>query len=460
MFDIVVQNGRRAPQIAVHVAGQVTVSGLPAAVEEELIHRTTFANPAFAKKARLGFSTWNTDESIELWRRTERGLVVPRGAFEAVRAVLARHGLRSRTVDRTIRPALHIKLRPAGALFPYQQRALNDLLLSPTGVLEAPTGSGKTNILLSVIPQVQTPTLILTHTAELCRQTRERCREWLGIAPGVIGAGKMDLRPVTVAMIQTLVKREPVDFASRFGCVLADECHHVPAKTWADVQNVLPARFKYGFTATPQRKDGLEFMLWETIGPITARISRAEVVAAGKIVTPDIECVHTRFSFNLAGTSDWSRMISALVNDETRNDLIAAELRRRLTPQTRALILSDRIDHVRILAARLREYDPVVLTGQLQKAERSAAMSSIRAGAPLTIATTGLLGEGVDVPGWDLLLMATPMAGGPRTMQAIGRVSRAASGKGGATVVDFVDSQVPALLIAYEQRERLYRQAS
>jgi superfamily II DNA or RNA helicase len=153
-------------------------------------------------------------------------------------------------------------------------------------------------------------------------------------------------------------------------------------------------------------------------------------------------------------------MITALGQDEERNALIAAEVRARLTPQTRALILSDRVEHVHVLAALLARFHPVILTGELTTTARAAAMAAVRAGAQLTIATSSLLGEGVDVPGWDQLFMATPMASGPRTPQAVGRVSRAAPGKGRATVVDFVDTGVPALVGAHEQRARLYRRTA
>src|SRR5208337_586869 len=98
-----------------------------------------------------------------------------------------------------------------------------------------------------------------------------------------------------------------------------------------------------------------------------------------------------------------------------RNDLIAREVRARLTANIHALILSDRIEHVHTLAGLLDDFAPVILTGDLTKPEREAAMAAVRRGAQLTIATTSLLGEGIDVPGWELLFLATPMAGGPRT---------------------------------------------
>ena len=58
-----------------------------------------------------------------------------------------------------------------------------------------------------------------------------------------------------------------------------------------------------------------------------------------------------------------------------------------------------------------------------------------------------------------LVFLATPIAGGPRTLQAVGRVSRAAPGKNKATVVDFVDRRVPALVGAHRARQRMYARA-
>ena len=64
---------------------------------------------------------------------------------------------------------------------------------------------------------------------------------------------------------------------------------------------------------------------------------------------------------------------------------------------TKALILTDRINHANHLCGLLADKLPVLLTGELTKKDRAAAMEKVRSGAHLTIATTHLLGEGVDV---------------------------------------------------------------
>jgi superfamily II DNA or RNA helicase len=446
--------------VRITVGAEVLVSGLPGEAVDEVISACTFPNPAFTRRERLGLWTGSTPPLIEAWNVTPAGLVVSRGAFALVARVCRQHGLSYDITDDTICPPLGLDLTPRGTLFDYQERALVELLGRRNGFFDGPTGSGKTQVALSAIPRLNTPTLLLTHTRGLLDQTAQRCRDWLGVNPGIIGASKWNVQPITIGMVQTLARRGCGDIANCFGAVLIDEAHHSPARTWTAVVNALPARFKYGFTATPSRKDGLHDLMWLTVGPINAKVNSADVVAAGKIIVPTVESVGTGFSFDLQGPADWTRMLSALARDRERNQLIAVELCKRLRPRTRALILTDRVEHVHLLVELLAEHRPVRLTGELTQSERKDAMADVRGGAQLTIATASLLGEGVDVPDWNLLVLASPFAGGTRTVQAVGRVCRAAPGKSGATVVDLVDCRVPALVAAHRQRESVLGRAS
>jgi superfamily II DNA or RNA helicase len=156
----------------------------------------------------------------------------------------------------------------------------------------------------------------------------------------------------------------------------------------------------------------------------------------------------------MTDSAEWGAMLTNLIADRGRNALIEREVRSRMPGS--ALILTDRIEHAEILARQLADLSPVLLVGSMSKSERAQAMLRVRHGAALTIATVHLLGEGVDVPGWDLLFLVSPIAGGPRTLQAVGRVARPAPGKSRALVVDFVDSHVPFLANAARSRQRLY----
>ncbi len=443
--------------ITITISASLRLRNLPWQLTETFIKENRFKNPKFDKNERMGF--WNGKERpwIKLFRQGRDSLILPRGYFPAVITALRADGVQFQIVDRTVCPQAEPP-SPKGQLFDFQEQALNDLLRYSTGVLEAPTASGKTNILLSAIPRLKTNALILIHTRELLNQTMERVESWLGIEPGVIGGGKENIQPVTVAMVQTLAKRDLKEsgIADYFGAVLVDECHHSPATTWAKILQQLPAKYKYGFTATAWRKDGLRFLMWRLIGNKNAWVSRKVVEAEGRIVWPDVEVVHTNYYYPIQDAAQWTHMITDLVQDLERNQLIEKEVRKRIDEESQALILTDRIEHANRLSWMLQDLPPVLLTGELSKSERAKAMDKIRAGTRLTIATTSLLGEGVDVPGWNLLFLVCPIAGGPKTLQAMGRVARPAPGKEKAVVVDFVDGGVAMLKAAFRKRQELY----
>lgn len=441
--------------IQIVVGAQIRTSGLPPDVAETLVDSWTIDNPALARKARLGLWTGAEPDTLCLAQMDGQTLVSPRGTFHTVHKAAVSTGQVVHVTDATVLPAL-ASTPTADTLYPYQQDALEQLLLRRSGCLSAPTGSGKTNILLSIIPRLNTPTLILTHTTGLLQQTAQRCHEWLGVEPGLIGSGTWNVQPVTVAMIQTLVSRGTASIAAQFGCVIVDEAHHAPCATIATLLETLPAAYRYGVTATPWRKDGLHPLIWQLIGPVTATIDAADVVAAGKTIRPRIVEVPSDFFYPLVDSLDWGRMIGHLILDPARNTLIV-ETVANLRLGTKALILVDRISHARVLARLLAAHAPVLLTGDQSRTAIAAGLSAVRAGAPLTIATAALLGEGIDVPGWDVLVLASPFAGGTRTVQAVGRVTRACLGKSSATVYDITDPRVPALVSARYARTAALR---
>ncbi len=490
------------------------------AVRQQLTHD----NPLVATLARLGKWTGKTDKYVVMFKDLASDGIyyqgVPRGFDEKLRRLATEHHVDLLWTDKTVYPPLEAPVAaPKGCLDDFQLTAVRNLLGFAHGCMEAPTGSGKTNMFMSMIPQLQTPTLILVHTKAILDQTYERLGAWLGVEPGIIGGGKFKLRDITVGMIQTLSRLDLKEkgIATRFGCVIVDECHHSPALTWAAILNKMQARYRYGFTATGWRKDRMEFVIWDVIGPIRSKVTRAQAVEAGRVIRPVIETVTTEYFFDMRNQlhvsaekisvgeeiwtdtarcwsrvlairtieggriqmvcgswnpsflpldkvkvlrqdpSKWGKMVSDLTTDGKRNHLLEKTIRSLTTPQVKALVLTDRIEHANHLAKRLGDLSPALLTGDLTKTEREAAMARVRDGARLTIATIHLLGEGVDVPAWDLLFLVSPFSKGPRVLQALGRIARVAPGKDSATLIDFVDSRIPMLAAAARGRLSTYR---
>ena len=183
-------------------------------------------NPKFFMNRAMGFGNWNTPEKIKSWEQDEDWLLLPREASEIIFKFLTERKIKIvKQIDKTI------ILEPCNfelkfPLYPYQTETVDKLIESGTGgVLRGPPGSGKTNILLGYIAQLKQPTLVVVHSGTLLRQWRERVIEWLGIIPGNIGDGKKDvIRPITIAMQQTLWKRSNAPWLNEFGALIGDEC--------------------------------------------------------------------------------------------------------------------------------------------------------------------------------------------------------------------------------------------
>lgn len=742
----------------------VFIKGLPLEMENLFCSENTFPNPKIETLTRLGKWTGNTPKDIRLWRKKDDWISLPRGYESTVLTTLRSSGI-DFTIEYAFPPALPFpNITPTGKLFDYQETALRELLRYPTGTLEAPVGSGKTQILLTLIAELKIPSIILVHTSELFYQTIDRCTEWLDYVPGTYGAGKKVLKDISVGMVQTLV-REQVDknhpLYDRFGCVIQDECfipgtlvesvpienqsegssvlslntkdgtfspkkilrvfkrkitgnlvsisagnnkivcteshkiwtrkgwtvarnikssdevmvyektdadcklflvsegipgkeqdparlfktnregllqsgllggsestsklshnvgnkqkicigqnessqpheagictaesldikkicwgleasrsgwerkagtgtrknhdgsfgmariyrtdekgqrqpsqtskplqnryclpgdensnrnrraitplhiqkdsgqeegsvlkwsrvdrieileqgsdgefarlcpegyvynlevetdhtyfangilvsncHHTPSSTFTDVITRLPYRYKYGVTATPWRKDRNEKLIFRVIGPITAKVSHAAVEEAGRILWPEIIPIYTNFYYPIESADEWSVLIGELTEDLDRNRLICETVGRHL--EGNGLVLTDRINHADTLARMLSGFSPVLLTGNLSRKQRAMAMEKIKAGVKLTVATVHVAGEGLSVNKWNQLYLVSPIVGGSRTVQALGRITRPYPGKDKAVLFDFIDGRIPMLKQAAKKRFALY----
>lgn len=69
-----------------------------------------------------------------------------------------------------------------------------------------------------------------------------------------------------IALLPTLARRDNVeDITASYGFVIVDECHHVAASAFFGVLSRIAARYWLGLTATPERRDGLEDLIYHQL---------------------------------------------------------------------------------------------------------------------------------------------------------------------------------------------------
>jgi superfamily II DNA or RNA helicase len=146
------------------------------------------------------------------------------------------------------------------------------------------------------------------------------------------------------------------------------------------------------------------------------------------------------------------------VKDKDRNALIVADVRKALQEGRTPILLTERTDHLDILAAELQNdvRHLVVLSGRLSAKERRETMKRLEMipeGEQRLIAATGrYIGEGFDDPRLDTLFLAMPFSWKGTIVQYAGRLHRIHPGKTEVRVFDYVDTKVPKLLRMYKKR--------
>ena len=87
---------------------------------------------------------------------------------------------------------------------------------------------------------------------------------------GTIGGGKAKpTGKIDIAVMQSLSRQGEVDpLVENYGHVIVDECHHVGAASFDAILKRVKAKFVFGLTATPIRRDGQQPIIFMQCGPI------------------------------------------------------------------------------------------------------------------------------------------------------------------------------------------------
>lgn len=167
-------------------------------------------------------------------------------------------------------PAWHAVRWPRAAIHllrPEQEAAIAAWQAARRGCVVMPTGTGKTEIALSIMAATATSTLVVAPVRDLMYQWHRRIIEGLGYDAGIIGDNVYHVRPVSVTTYDSAcIHMER--FGNQFGLLVFDECHHLPGEVRRDAARMSAAPLRLGLTATPQRSDGRHVDLDDLIGPI------------------------------------------------------------------------------------------------------------------------------------------------------------------------------------------------
>lgn len=357
----------------------------------------------------------------------------------------------------------------------YQLEAIKMSLIYKRGIVQSPTGSGKSNMMIGIgkylLEKDTCNILMCVPSTYLLHQTYDNA-----IAGGIpednlckYGDGNnIDTsKRVVIATIQTLYQRVKSssieeDLQTWFDgmkCLILDEVQHIGSMSWYYVADKLQPEYLLGFSAEPfygDREHQIRDLISRgTLGPILYRVSMKDLIDRGYLSKPYVVAMKSSYRGNMLTLINWHSVNkTGIVTNKLRNNLIIEIANTLINLGKNPLILVQQIAHGSMLALELSKNCKRVafMTGgstvtyyldgrelETVKDSDGDAKKQFLNGNIDALVGTSVLDEGVDLPA----LSSVILAGGGRSklklLQRIGRGLRRKEGDNTTVIIDFQD---------------------
>ena len=347
----------------------------------------------------------------------------------------------------------------------YQQEALNHWLeVGKRGVVTLPTGAGKTMLAMLCISRTSRPTLVHVPTIDLMQQWHGLLEQFFGVRVGRVGGGYKNWEQLTVSTYDSALLQVEY-YGNRYGLLIFDECHHLPGDQFQYVALASMAPFRLGLTATPERSDGKEALVYEICGPLVYQVHIDELegrtLAPYRVQTIEIELTTSeleeykrlrniflnfirRERIRFDEPNGWQNFLFKSSRSLDGREAFQAYLAQKKLSQASCTklqqvwqLLAQHIDDRVILftqdnemAYKIgREFLLPVLTHHTRSTEREQLLQKFREGIYPTLVTSKVLNEGVDVPEANVAIVVSGSGSIREHVQRLGRILRASPGK-------------------------------
>lgn len=328
-------------------------------------------------------------------------------------------------------------------LRPYQEAAVKDthsaLEDSASAIGVAATGLGKTVMFAHIVSDFAKTdrVMVVAHREELIDQAASKIATISGRHVGVdmnvrhSGLGMFGREQIVVASVQTLGRGRMSKFDPKdFGLIVVDEAHHAVSPSYRSVIDYFAdgGAKVFGVTATPDRLDersmgqvferaafdyDVDFGVGESwLVPIRSRSVRVRNI--------DFSGVRTT-----AGDLNEADLAMIMEQEEALQEVATPTV--DLVGNRRALVFAASVAHAEKLAEifnrhRLGMADFV--SGKTPKDVRKQKLADFAAGRTQLMVNVGVLTEGFDDPGIEVVVMARPTESRSLFAQMIGRGTR------------------------------------
>lgn len=331
---------------------------------------------------------------------------------------------------------------------PYQETAVTAVYKeweeAQSTLVVMPTGTGKTVMFAEVIRRKQPDrSMVLAHREELIWQARDKIEKMTGLdcdiemADYKASQGTWFHRPVVISTIQSQIagrngyhrmsKFKPTDF----GLLVIDEGHHATAESYRQVIDYYKQNPKLkilGVTATPDRAD--EEALGQIFETVAFDYEILDAINDGYLVPIEQQLVRVSdLDYSgirtTAGDLNGADLAKVLEEEKTLQGMASASL--QIIGNRKSIVFTASVAQAEMMSEifnRHRHGMAAFVYAGTPKEVRAETLKAFSQNRIQVVCNCGILTEGYDEPGVEVIVMARPTKSRSLYSQMIGRSTR------------------------------------
>lgn len=335
----------------------------------------------------------------------------------------------------------------------YQREAVDSLKGHSRGQLVLATGTGKSWTMLTLVKEMGLKTLVICPSSMIGSQLYDLFCKHLGKkAVGMYGAGKKEIKQVTVALYQSVAKN--AELFSDVEMVVTDENQTLGAGSLVAITSALShVPFFFSVSATNFRTDGRTPEIYAASGDVRYSFDTKRAIQEKFLAQPvfSVAVVESKGGQHDLKQKNYTEHV---VKNEVLNQKLILDAEKVIAKGMSTLILVQEIEHGQAIATALG-----LPFANGEDAKSKKYIDHLNAGTIKgLVAGAQMCGIGVDTVRVDCLMMCSFPGSEGLTLQLLGRGLRMYPGKKKVLVLDYIPQNNDMLRRHGEQRVRWYEE--
>ena len=307
----------------------------------------------------------------------------------------------------------------------------------------------------------------MVNKIQLLNQWKDRIKEFLSIEEvGEISSKKKKITNIIdVASIKSLWNNGDVlDITKNYEMIIIGECHHTAAYTFEQAINTGNAKYVYGISATPERKNGHTPIIKMQCGDIRYKVDsqkfNKELNIPMKVI---VKSSHLNFTNPNINNYELNEINDLISKDVLRSENIIKDIKKEYKKGKNILVLTERLTLMNYIYDKLSTYTKNTFKyyggiGKkvLKNYEENINKINDNNENKIIVATGSYIGEGFDDSKLDTLFLTMPISGQTRVTQYAGRLHRKDDNKKEILIYDYVDDNFPKPRNMFLKRKKTY----